>query len=129
MKIRHEDLATWAETQERELVAKSYALADGGERKARLSAIIALSAELERIRAINIFATALGEGAIEAVIEGDWEEVMGFWSQLDFNLESDGGLVHCSLWARFREILHVESLLARRRAAAETQDVPMAKAD
>lgn len=63
-----------------ERLRRSFCIAEPVDRRHRLRTIIALSAELERIRKENISATAIGEHVIEAVIEGDWkyaEECLG----------------------------------------------------
>lgn len=77
------------------------------EKGRRLNAVIALAAELERIRAQEGFATAWCEMAIEAVIEGDWNRVAEQIKYLEFN----DGHVSAELRAimnprmkRFREI-------------------------
>lgn len=54
-------------------VLRSWCLQPRDERKARLRAVIELSVELARIRAIDAFATAIGESVIEDVIQGDWD--------------------------------------------------------
>lgn len=66
------------------MVKQSWFLQDRGERKLRLKTIIALSVELERIRKITLQATALGEGAIEAIIEGDWKRAEEYAGDLTF---------------------------------------------
>lgn len=54
-------------------VGLSWCLQSRAERKARLQAVTELSIELAAIKAKNIFATGLGEGVIEYIIEGDWD--------------------------------------------------------
>jgi len=72
-----------------ERVAGSLVFLDRDERKARLALIVELSSELGRIRAIDIQATGLAEGAIEAVIEGDWRPAESYVPILTFQNERD----------------------------------------
>lgn len=54
-------------------IMRSWCMIDGEERKHRLRAVQDLSVELHKIRAVSIQATAIGEGIIGDVIEGDWK--------------------------------------------------------
>jgi hypothetical protein len=101
-----------------ERLARSYTLATRAERQARLRAVIALSVELDRIQSISIYATALGNGAIGDVIEGDWDEVESVMGDLAFEDSTpEVRRDYVPLWAKFREILRDEVLLARQRGA------------
>jgi hypothetical protein len=90
-----------------ESLKRSWFLADRTERKLRLKYVIELSVELNKIKQHGIFAVGLGEGAIEKIIEGDYEEANRYAS--DFTFEHDGPEVakqYGPLWERFRELLH-----------------------
>lgn len=56
-----------------ERVQRSYTLVMRPERKARLHAVELLSVELAAVKAKTLHATALAEGVIEDIIEGEWE--------------------------------------------------------
>jgi hypothetical protein len=97
-------------------LAQSWTMVSREERKGRLRAVIALSAELERIRAVNIFATGLAEGVIEDIIEGDWKAARDLGQHFTFDtegpaLKADYG----PLWAKFVEVVNVECILAQKR--------------
>ena len=80
------------------------------ERAARLRVVIALAVELEKIRAVSVYATGFGEAAIEAVIEGDWYMVANWTAHLTFNDDEnhDRRAKYARLWAPVVEILRVE---------------------
>lgn len=89
-----------------EKLAASWSLQTREEQKRRLSAVIRLSAELERIREKEMFATGLAEMAIEAVIEGDWRLAASMVEGLTFKKESDELRSHAGdMYATFRELL------------------------
>lgn len=84
----------------------SWYCAERRERKARLQAIVELSVELEKIRAVSNFSTGLGEAAISDVIDGDWQSVKT-WAGL-FTFAHEGGateVMHRPLWERFVDLL------------------------
>jgi len=78
----------FAEHQAKRLAA-SWFCADRNEQRARLRLVIALAVELEKIRSVSIFATGLGEGLIEYVIEGDWDRVSDAAQGFKFKDERD----------------------------------------
>lgn len=78
------------------------------ERRARLRVVTALVLELEKIRKVTIHATAIGEGAIGAVIEGDWKDVAGYADDLSWSDEPDCRRLYGELWAPFVTILRTE---------------------
>lgn len=98
MAMLEEDLA--------ERVSRSWCLQDKAERKHRLNTIIALSTELEAIRRTSRFNSALGEAAIEAVIEGDWDDAEEWVKHFTFEDEcEDVRDTYAPLWEKFRIIL------------------------
>lgn len=101
-----------------ERVQRSWLMADRAECRARLQVVIELSAELERIKAVERFSTALGAGAIEAIIEGDWK-MAGYYAE-DFTFEGQGTEIrdrYGPLWQRFRDLLQAACAAAHARAA------------
>lgn len=89
-----------------EKLAASWSLQSRDEQRRRLSAVIRLSAELERIREKEMFATGLAEMAIEAVIEGDWGLAASMVEGLSFKKERDETRIYAGdLYATFRELL------------------------
>jgi hypothetical protein len=80
------------------------------ERAARLRVVIALSIELEKVRAVSEYATGFGEAAIESVIEGDWYMVAEWTAHLTFNEDENHERrgKYARLWAPFVEILRLE---------------------
>lgn len=86
--------------------AASWYCAERRERKARLQAIVELSVELEKIRAVSNFSTALGEAAIGDVIDGEWASVR-MWAE-SFTFAQEGGEIEARyrpLWAHFVDLL------------------------
>ena len=83
---------------------RSWFSADRAERKHRIKYVVLLSAELEKIRSQNIHATALGEGAIEQLIEGNYDEMMRYREDFIFDGE-EYCEKYASLWERFRQLL------------------------
>lgn len=91
-------------------------LADHDERKARVRAVIALSAELERIRSVDIFSTGLGESLIEDVIEGEWRGVADLAEHFTFQSESQECRDrYAPLWAKFVDTARMETRMAEAR--------------
>ena len=84
---------------------RSWFTADRTERKHRIKYVALLSAELEKIRAVDIFGTGLGEGAIEQLIEGNYDEMMQYCGDFAFDDEADVRARYAPLWKRFRELL------------------------
>jgi hypothetical protein len=105
-------------THSAEKLASSWALQDRAEQKRRLGAVILLSAELERIREKESFATRLAELAIESVIEGDWKMVDEWAEHFSFADERDEIRIHAEpVYAAFRELL-LQVLRTGKEAAA-----------
>jgi hypothetical protein len=81
------------------------------ERKHRLKYIVKLGAELDRIESVSMFGTAWGKAAIEAIIEGDYEELKRCYVE---DLDFDDGLTagqnqprndeYTELWAKFKQL-------------------------
>lgn len=87
------------------------------ERKARLEAVMALSSELLRIRAVNIFATGIGESVIVDIIEGDWPAAKRIAAHFTFEDESaEVRATYAPLWAEFVRLAHDFCTEAERRA-------------
>jgi hypothetical protein len=107
------------DTYSAEKLAASWALQDRAEQKRRLGAVIRLSAELERIREKESFATRLAELAIESVIEGDWKMVAEWAEHFSFADERDNEIrIHAEpVYAAFRELL-LQVLRTGKQAAA-----------
>ena len=68
-------------------IENSFPTLMGPEKKHRLHIILSLSAELQRIKKINMFGTASGEMAVESVINGDWTDVKMWAESLKFKEE------------------------------------------
>jgi len=68
-------------------VSLSWCLASPEERTLRLRTVMALSVELDRIKRINMFSTALGENCIEEVIQGNWSHAAEFIEHFTFEEE------------------------------------------
>jgi hypothetical protein len=101
-----------------EKLAASWSLQSREEQKRRLSAVIRLSVELERIREKENFATRLAELAIESVIEGDWKMVEEWAEHFAFEDERDEIRSPAgSVYATFRELL-LQVLRAGKEAIA-----------
>jgi hypothetical protein len=99
-------LREFMELHSAEKLSLSWSLQPREEQKRRLSAIVRLSAELERIREKEIFATGLAEMAIEAVIEGDWKMVEEWAEHFAFEDERDKIHIHgAAIYGTFRELL------------------------
>lgn len=90
---------------------RSWFMVTRDEQKQRLRALMTLILELEKIKAVSIQATAIGESLLERVIEGDWDQVQAYHDDLvgSFNEEGDEsweGLLehnrkHRALWEGF----------------------------
>lgn len=90
----------------RHLIERAWFNGTPQERKLRLRTITALILELERIRAVAIFATAIGEGAIVEIIEGDWNAARGTLKILSFEHEpEDLREESAPLWRTFCQVL------------------------
>lgn len=100
----------------RQQVMRSHCLQAPEEKKARLKLIQDLSIELASVREQQVFATAFGVTAIEAVVEGDWKRVADHIDWLSFREESEDLRAKVSpLWEKFREMLRIACVEARHR--------------
>jgi hypothetical protein len=89
-----------------EKLSRSWSLQPREEQRRRLTAVVRLSADLERIRQTESFATRLAEMAIESVIEGDWKMVEEWAEHFAFEGERDEVRIHGStIYVTFRELL------------------------
>ena len=98
-----------------EMIQQSWCLQDKGTRKSRLTTVTALVLELEAIKKVSTFSAALGESIIEAVIQGDWQEVEQVAEFLTF--EAERGEIRSKygkLWDTFR-VLTVTACAEERR--------------
>jgi hypothetical protein len=108
---------TFAEHQWDSLL-RSYYLAMRPERKARLAAVIELSVELVKIRAVSINSTAFHEQIIEAIIEGNWKDAAQVNGWLgDREAGDPNAEMYLKLWENFRAITLSACAAAERRAA------------
>jgi len=120
-------LGTFAEHQWERLL-RSYFLQARPERKARLDTIMELSVELDVIQKQEIFATAFGWSAIEAVIEGDWKAAREHVDWLSFREEGpDIQARYGPLWEKFRATLLAASAAAEARAKEDPTKEPSGK--
>lgn len=119
-KLFNRMLGTFAEHQWAALL-RSYVLAMKPERKARLSTIVALSVELERIKAESIYATSLHEQVIEAIIQGDWKEVAEVNAMLaePHGIDEEYNARYRRLWEGFRAVTLAACADAARREAGQ----------
>jgi len=100
-----------------ERLQRSFCLASRDERKGRLRAVMALSAELERLQAESIFATGLAEGVIADIIEGEWGSAHNLGMHFTFETEGEHlRTEQAPRWAKFVGIVRVECALAEKRA-------------
>ena len=90
-------LDSFAEHQH-ERLRRSYCIAAPEDRRHRLRTIIALSAELERIKKTSSYATSIGERTIEAIIEGDWKYAEDALSDAVMPEDAE---THTALWESF----------------------------
>jgi hypothetical protein len=86
------------------IVLRSYGLASREERDVRLRAIIELSVELERIKAVNPFGTRIAESVIQAIIEGDWKYAATLSEDITSFRDELWAAELVSLWTNFRAI-------------------------
>ena len=97
---------------------RSFYNADRLERRARLRVVTELVLELEEIKKVSMFSTALGQGAIEDVIEGDWRRVADNAVWFRFDEESvELRERYAPLWSKFVAILQGAAAEAKLRAA------------
>jgi len=109
-----EKLLEMFEEKQLEEILRSWCLADKAARKHRLKTVIALVFELDEIKKVNIFSTAFGEMAIEAVIKGDWKELEEVVGYQKFEAETpDIRAQFAPLWENFRLI--AETAIAEER--------------
>jgi len=80
-------------------------MVDRAERKHRLRTITTLIVELEKIKAVTIQATGIGEMIIEAIIEGDWSEAETIAADLEIPVDEKDvfgrDARHRALWESF----------------------------
>jgi hypothetical protein len=100
-----------------ERFARSWFSAMRPERRARMRVITQLIVELENIRKVSDFATGIGEGLIEDVIEGNWQDVDRCAGDLEFKDDSARRARYAPLWATFVMIARAACAQARERAA------------
>lgn len=99
-----------------ERVMDSWLFVDWEERRARLEAVVELSAELERIRAVDRFSSLLGAGLIDDLIQGDWDAMERMAGHLTFSGEDEGTQARYSpLWERFVSLARFAAADGRRR--------------
>lgn len=103
-------------------ILRSHVLAVPEERRARLKTIMELSVELAKVKETTFGSTGLAEGAIEAVIEGDWARVEQ--SSTYFTFEEEKGSHDPTyadrmnkLYERFRGVLLAAAAEGKRREA------------
>jgi hypothetical protein len=126
-KMFHRMMETFAEYQWEKLL-KSYFLQMRPERRARLDAVIELAVELDAIQKQEIFATAFGRSAIEAVIEGDWKTARDHVDWLSFREERpEVQSKYGPLWERFRVILLAASAEAESRLKQDPMEEPIGR--
>lgn len=120
MKDFFERMIVGAEKYREETLLRSWCLQGRDERKARLQAVIDLSVELAKIRAVDRFSTAFGEMVIEEVIQGRWDEAQRIAQHCRFN-EEDERLrqEYAPLWAHFVFLTEVASVEALSRQTSE----------
>jgi len=120
-KFFHRMMDKFAEYQWERLLA-SHFLQSPQEKKARLRNVMELSVELASVKGQLKFATAFGESAIEAVIEGEWKRVADHIDWLSFNDDPSTKERYGEAWRKFREILHAACVEARHRQELALKD-------
>lgn len=118
-------MMSMVEEHQVEMLSRSYCLAMRPERKARLRAIIELSVELEKIRAVSIQATGMHESIIESIIEGDWKraaETDRLTLAEPKSYHPEQAEVYRKLWENFRTILMAAVAEAARRESGQTTE-------
>jgi hypothetical protein len=96
----------WFTAKEVDRVMRGFTHQDRRERKARLELAGRLAVELAKIREVSIFATGLGEGAIESVLEGDAPGLIVSRGMFTFEDErAEIRDLNAPLWATFVKIL------------------------
>lgn len=108
-------MSTFREHQWRHILA-CYYLQSREEQKARLRAVQELSVELADIKKSGLYATAFGDTAIEAVIQGDWRmvrETIGWLSFADEHEELRAK--EAPRWEKFRALLLIACNAAEHR--------------
>ena len=92
-------------------LTNSFPTLSGPAKKNRLRIIIELSAELKRIRDIDIFSCMLGEAAIEEVINGNTEDIQRLADLFRFTSECDEIKErYVPLWATFVGLLEMATV-------------------
>lgn len=97
------------EVQERQMTRlnQSWFFQMRPERKHRLKYVVKLSAELERIKAIDVFGTAFGAAVIEFLIEGDYDQMLVYDREMLVYepMPSTSRTAYDQLWATFKATL------------------------
>jgi len=103
-----------AEAGMKKAAARSFFAASGREKRRRLHWVIVLSAEYERVLAVDLFGTRMMLSDIENVIDGDWEYLRS--SERDWAYEKEDeevraryGPLHAP-WRGLLQAIVVESL-------------------
>lgn len=92
----------FAEFQAAEALARSWFMAEPREKWRRLRAVMALSVELATVKAQTSFGTALGEAAIERIIDGDWKLAAEYAQDFTYEYESpELRERQAPIWAKF----------------------------
>lgn len=107
------------ESQVKKLLS-SYCMAMRPERRARMRHILELAVELDKIKQKSVFGTAFHEQCIEAIIEGDWEEV----ARTNAFLAEPGCMPehreeYVKLWENFRTLVMAACAEAKLRQAGQ----------
>lgn len=105
-------LEEWIATRELKRIHASYVQQDGREKKRRMAYVIRLCIEGQRVRDIDRFGSAVVEWGVEAVMEGDWDDVERSIEWCEFEgifgngTEDEHRKEHYrSLWSGFSELL------------------------
>lgn len=97
------------------------------ERQARRRAIIELSVELDAVRKQDAFSTAFGKLAIDAVIEGNWQELRELAAYGKFEEESEEVRArYVPLWKSMVDKMLAVALEGETRAQAAAWTLPKA---
>lgn len=106
MKIQ-ELLERYHEEQMQKRFETSFFSAMRPERRYRVTYIVKMGAELERIETQSSFAVAFGRQAIETLIEGDYKELQGYANRQFFDGfigDKDQEANYNKLWERFFQL-------------------------
>lgn len=99
---------------------RSWCLQERPERQHRIETVIKLSVEYEKAWAQSIFSAAFARQAIEAIIEGDWEEAETCANHMTFS-DTDERIraQYAPIWENFVLIAKVACESARQRQAGQ----------